>query len=208
MPRPSKIDRLPAEIREKISGLREDGYTIDEILIHLGKLAINPDSLPSRSGLHRHVQGLDKIAERLRHHRVVADALVRRLGDAPEGRQTRLNIELMHTIVTDLMTASGPESEDGEPGEPVQLDAAQVHFLAKSLDHLSRASAKDAELTLRIRAEAEKRTKAAAVDAAESVGREKGLSAETVEAIKARILGVTLDSDGRAPPANPRAGHA
>lgn len=148
MPRPSKIDRLPSEIREEIGALRERGYTIEEILGHLRALDIPHEAQPSWSGLQRHIQGLDKLSERLQRHRVVAEALVRRLGDAPESKQARLNIEMMHTIITDLGMAVGDGDGDGEP---VTLDPAQVHFLAKALDHLERAEKNNIETTLKLR---------------------------------------------------------
>lgn len=147
MARPSKIDRLPPEIREEIAALREKGYTLDEILGHLRALDIPPESQPSRSGLGRHIQGLDALAERLQKHRAVAEALVRRLGTAPESKSARLNIELMHDIITRLQMAEG---EDGEGGK-VTFEAADVHFLSKALDHLARAEKNDVETILKLR---------------------------------------------------------
>ena len=61
---------------------------------------------------------------------------------------------------------------------------------AESIDHLARASKSDTELTLKLREEVERKTKAAAVKAAETVGRQKGLTADTIAAIKSQILGV------------------
>lgn len=191
MPRASKIDRLPAELREAISDLRQQGRTIDDILEHLKRLGIDDGALPSRSGLHRHIQGLDALAERLTRSRTVAEALVRKLGDAPESRHARLNIELMHSVVTDLMLAAGEATtEDG--GQAVAFDPQQVMFLAKSLDHLAHAQKTDADMTLRIRAEVETKTKAAAAKAAEAVAKQRGLTADTVQAIRAQILGVKV----------------
>src|SRR6185312_16084101 len=97
MSRRSSIDRLPAEIRETIADLRDKGVTIDQILDALRELG----AVVSRSALGRHVKRLDEIAERMRHSRAVADALVKRLGDAPETKQARLNIELTHSIIFD-----------------------------------------------------------------------------------------------------------
>jgi len=150
MAKPSKIDRLPPEIREEVSSLRERGYTIDEILGHLRALDIPPEDQPSWSGLQRHISGLDKLAERLQHSRTISDALVRRLGDAPEGKQARLNIELMHSVVTDLVQSLGDHPE-GEEGEAVTLSPDKVMFLAKALESLARAGKTDAETTLRLR---------------------------------------------------------
>lgn len=210
MTRPSKVDRLPQEIRELIAELRQShGWTVKEIEAALRQLAaggrpdlpatlpaelaappsIEPDALPHYSKLAAHVDGLDKMAAKLQRHRAVAEALVRKLGDAPESRQTRLNIELMHGVITDLFLAA---EDAGDDGKPVTFDAGTVHDLAKALDHLTRAQDRDQAATLKLREEVEKRTKAASAKAAEAVAREKGLSADTVAAIKAGILGVKL----------------
>jgi len=194
MSRPSKIDRLPPEIREEIGSLRERGYTIDEILGHLRAFEIAPQDRPSRSGLHRHIQGLDKISERLMRSRSVAEALVRKHGDAPEGRQARLNIEIMHSIVMDLLMAAG--DQDGEAAESgaVTFDPQQVSLLGRTLRDLSSASKTDADLITKLREEQRKLAEAEMkkrVDVAMvAVGKEKGLSADTIDMIKSQMLGI------------------
>lgn len=55
MARMSSIDRLGAELQERIGTMRADGSTIDEIMAHLRGLGIRV----SRSALGRHVQHLD-----------------------------------------------------------------------------------------------------------------------------------------------------
>ncbi len=190
MARPSKIDRLPSEIRDQIGSLRERGFTLDEIMEHLHHLdGVAPGSLPSRSGLGRHIQGLDKLSERLHRSRTVAEALVRKLGDAPEGRQTRLNIELMHAMVTDLFLAA----EGGEDGQPVTLDAKTIHDLAKAVDHLTRAEDRDAQHILKLQEQAEKRARAKVLaeqaEALDKMGAKGGVSEDTKRAIR-EALGI------------------
>jgi DNA-binding transcriptional MerR regulator len=189
MARPSKIDRLPPEIRDLISGLRDRGFTLDEIMEHLHHLdGVSPGDLPSRSGLGRHIQGLDKLSERLHRSRTVAEALVRKPGDAPEGRQTRLNIELMHAVVTDLFLAA----EGGEDGQ-VTMDAKTIHDLAKALDHLTRAEDRDAQhiQRLEVRAERRAREKVLAEQAAalDKLGAHAGVTDDTKRAIR-EALGI------------------
>jgi len=214
MPRraPSKVKKLPPEIRELISELHNThNWTLDDIADALRDLAagkrptlpgslppelaepplVDPDALPSRSGLHRHIQGLDRLADRMQRSRAVAEALVRKLGDAPEDRTARLNIELMHSAILDLFMSSEP-GEDGETKGPVSIDPESAMLLAKALKDLSSAKNNDAALIFKMREQAEKKTKDAAVKAAESVGREKGLSKDTIAAIRAQILGVKV----------------
>lgn len=183
MPRPSKIDKLPPEIRDKIGDLRDRGYSLDEIMEQLGSMPIDPAELPSRSGLGRHIQGLAEISERLRKNKIIAEALIRQLGSDSEGRSARLNIQIMHASITEFMMAV----QEGRSPDPKAL-----HDICKSLDHLARAQKSDADLTLRLRQETEKKTKDAAAKAVDTMAHERGLSRETVEAIKSRILGVKI----------------
>jgi hypothetical protein len=208
MTRTSKVDRLPAEIRELIAELRSaHGWTVAEIEQALRSLAaggrpalpaglppelaapppINTAQLPHYSKLAAHVQGLDKLAERLQRSRAVAEAMVRKLDNAPEGRAARLNVELLHSAVTDLFLKVEAAGEDGAP---VSFDPRTVHDLAKALDHLTRAQDRDQTATLKLRELVAAQTKAAAGKAAEAVAKEKGLSADLITAIKASILGV------------------
>ena len=209
---PSKVKKLPPEIRELISELHNThAWTLDQIAAALRDLAagkrpslpgalppeltdppaVDPESLPSRSGLHRHIQGLDRLADRMQRSRAVAEALVRKLGDAPEDRTARLNIELMHSAILDLFMGAEP-TEDGGEAQAVTLDPESAMLLAKALKDLSSAKNNDAALIFKLREQAETKTKAAAVKAAESVAREKGLSKETIAAIRSQILGVKV----------------
>ena len=120
MARPSKIDRLPPEIREQIADLRSQGRTLDEILAKLREL--NAD-VP-RSGLGRHLKGLDQLGEQLHHSRAVADALVKQFGDAPESQRARLGLELMHALITRAFIAS-------EGGETVTYGPEETMFLCE-----------------------------------------------------------------------------
>jgi hypothetical protein len=186
MPRPSSVDRLPEPIRAQIGQLRSLGWTIDEILEHLRTLI---DRAPSRSALGRHIKGLDKLGERMRRSRQVAEALVRELGHAPESEAARLNIELMHTAILDLFMAGDDDSVAQPP-----RDAEDIQFVAKAIDHLARASKSNIDFIEAAEKRAAERTKKEAATAAEAVARERGISAPTIEAIKAGIFGVKAAS--------------
>lgn len=182
MPRPSSIDQLPEDVRVTIGRLRGAGWTIDQILDHLRGLL---DRAPSRSALGRHIQGLDKLGEKMRRSRHVAEALVRELGTAPESQAARLNIELMHTAILDLFMQSDDGTDPAAPREP-----GDIHDLSKALDHLARASKSNVEFVRAAEQRAAEKAKREAVTAVEAVGREKGISGATIEAIKAGIFGV------------------
>lgn len=194
MARASKVARLPGAVREEIARLRnERHYTLDQIVAHLKTMGLAPEVEPSRSGLARHIQGLDKLAERVQRSRDIAEALVRKYGDAPENRTTRLNIELLHSTITDIMLALG--EDDGE-GHGVTLDARSVHDLSKALDHLSRASRADADLAARIKKELSAEQNARIDQTVADVGqtaKEAGLSADRIFELQSKVAGLRID---------------
>jgi len=178
MNRPSKIDRLPSDLKDLIGRLREQGRSIDEIFAKLQEL--DPDIDMSRSGLGRHVQKIDTIGSRLRESRAVAEAVIDRLGNSTDNRTARLNIELMHSNLMALLAA------EDDAGAPVRLDAKDAMFLAGALKDLASAAKTDQDRELRIRQEAAKE----AAKTVEKVGKEAGLTGSTIDAIKAQILGI------------------
>jgi hypothetical protein len=187
MPRPSTIARLPSEIREAIGRLRDQGRTLDEILTHLQGMEVTV----SRSALGRHVQQMDKVGERLRRSRAISEALVRQLGDAPESQTARLNIEMMHSFLFDFLASAEEGAEEGSEAALAHVrDPKSVALMAEAVQRLTTASRQNVEFVARVEDRAAAKAKAGAARAAEAVAREKGLSADTVRAIKASILGV------------------
>ena len=167
--RPSSIDRLPPEVKSLIGALRQGGRTIDEILAKLGELDVEV----SRSALGRHIQTLATVGEKIQRSRDLALALTERFGDQPDNQMARLNLELLHNIVFDTINAT-EEDENGET-RPMTFGPLQAKALAQALQSLASAEKIDADRQMKIR-EVAKRT--------------GGLTKETVEAIKAEILGV------------------
>jgi len=179
MARPSKIDRLPGEVREAIGRLRERGHTIDEILAHLRTLGV--DTI-SRTGLGEHVQKLDAIGERIRQSRELARALIEKYGEGDEDKLARANIELMHDFVFRLQTAV----VDGEPVELSTLDAQRLSATLRNLQTSARA---DIDLAKARKAWAAEQ--ALKLDqAVEQVAARRGLSREAVTDLKAEFLGI------------------
>ncbi|MBF0168783.1 MAG: DUF3486 family protein [Alphaproteobacteria bacterium] len=186
MGRKSTIDRLPVEVRDLIGRLFEKQRTLDEILAKLQELDVDV----SRSALGRHARKLSKLGERVRRNRAVAEALVSKFGEGEESRQLRLNVELIHSAITDIFDAKDDaEDNEGEPQDGAVLSPMEAHFLAKALDHLSKASAKDAELITKLREQIGKETKDKAGRAVDNVAKERGLTPSVVESLKRAIIG-------------------
>lgn len=182
--RASSIDKLDPEIRDLIGKLRIDkGWSIDEIRKHLEQL-LEESLLPSRSALGRHVKSIEEIGAQLRQSREVAQALVAQVGDAPEDRVADLNIELMHTMMLRFMTQTNDEGD----GKPILIGPEEQMFLGRTLQSLASAKKTNAEMILRLRKEAA----AEAAKAVDAVAKEQpaGLTTETVDLIKRRIMGI------------------
>lgn len=177
--RPTSVDRLDPEIKELIGKLRIDnGWTIDEILTKLRQLGQGD---VSRSALGRHVKTIEEIGAQLRQSREVAKALVAQVGDAPEDRTADLNIELMHSMILRLVTATNDEGD----GKPVLFGPEDVQFLARSLQSLAGARKTNADMVLKVRQEAAKE----ASKRAETAAKSKGLGKDTVDFIRRAVLG-------------------
>lgn len=186
MPRPSSIDRLPRPIREAIGRLRQDGATIDEILAHLSEMEVGV----SRSALGRHVQHLDKLGARLRQSRALAEGLARQLGDAPGDQVARVNIELLHSFLSDTLASAEDETEEGDKTRQALRDPKGAALFAEAVERLTKASRHNQEFVEKIEKRAAAKAQAEAAVRVETAGRAQGLSASTVAAIKASVFGV------------------
>lgn len=186
MPRVSSIKRLPPEVRDIIGKLREQGRTLDEILEALRPL----DVTISRSALGRHTKRMDAIAAKLEESQVIADALVRRMGETPESKTTRLNMQMMQTAMYRILGQALGGDEDGQGAG--NFTTKETMELARALDHLTRAAKNDADLIARVREEARKEACEKAAEAAAVAGRQQGLDENQVAFIRAEILGVEV----------------
>lgn len=185
MARPSSIDQLEPEIRDEIGRLRGNGHTLDEILAALRELDVTNIS---RSALGRHVQSMEKIGQKLRHSRNIAEALVRQLGDAPASRSAQLNIELLHSVILDLNLASDGADADGLAA--LRGNPEGIMLLSKAIDHLTKSAKADIENQQQIEARVEKRLKAQAEQHVVSEAKKRGISAETAKALMEGAFGV------------------
>jgi hypothetical protein len=191
MTRPSSIDQMPAEIREEIGRLRMRGCTIDAILTTLR--AMVPDA-PSRSALGRYMLKMDALGEKMRRSRTMAEALASQLGDAPESQAARLNIELLHSTMTELFLNAAEDDQDAmDPSGAGALkgNPEGLMMMAKAVQALVSASKNNQEfITLAEKRAAEKAKKDAAA-AVSKVIAGRGISDALANEIRASIFGVS-----------------
>lgn len=137
MARPSKVDRLPAEIKDEIAALRRAGHTLDQILAHLRTLGVAEDDV-SRTGLWRHIEKLDELGEMMRQDRVLADALVAKFGEEPDDKTFRANIQMMQSLLLKLNVAARLEQDE-------VFGPQEMMFLSAAMKNLATAAKSDTD---------------------------------------------------------------
>lgn len=184
---PSSIDRLLPDLQALIGQLRDRGRTIDEIRAKLLELDVEV----SRSALGRHVKSLADAQVTMQRSRQLAESLVREFGAEPDDKMARLNIELAHGLLMRLMLSTNIDEETGEAG-PILLSPEDAMFVARAVQSLASASkTTEDKVEKRIEKARSDATKEAA-EKAVNAARAKGLSKDTVDAIRRSVLG----SDG------------
>lgn len=187
MSRPSTIDRLPDEVRDKLHAwLRDPGITQTEATARinalLDELAIDHPPV-SRHAVNRYDLRMREVGKTLVQTRQVADAWVAKLGSRPGGRLGHLVVEMLRTLVFEVtLKLQGAElTSESLPGVTAQLRA-----LSLAAQRLERASAESE------RRESEIRRRAAeeAADTAKKSLKRRGLSDQVVEEIQSEILGI------------------
>lgn len=162
MARRSSVDALPQEVRDWIVRVREQGATYDQIVAKLRELDGLAVPVPSRSALHRHIQEVERVKEMVQRQRLIAEAMVKDLGEVDDSKVARGNVAMLHTILTRVQVAALKAAEDGEGG--IDMTPGEVMQLAKAIDHLGKAAKDDVARTLSI----EKRAKEQLLKAAEA----------------------------------------
>lgn len=182
MGRTGKVRRLPPELREQLHAMLDAGHTLDEITAHLKSLGADV----SRSGLGRYKQQVDKVAQRLRESRNMADAIMDRMGaQAATGKSGAALIEMLTTLTSDylLRRLDDPDAE-------VEVD--ELRALARAVKERAQAAraTQDYDVKLReaARREAEEDLKKA-VDAAAREGGPKATPEEIFRRVQAIYRG-------------------
>jgi Protein of unknown function (DUF3486) len=172
MGRKSAIAQNPA-IREAVDAAIGRGCTIDAIKDMLEAMG----SEISRSAVGRHAAKYQDMAQRQRDIRAAADAFAGEFGSA-EDNQTRLMVQLVTTLITENIMAQGE-------GEGSAMD---LRLLAAAVKDAIGAAKIDDDRRRIIRKEA--MTEAAGV--AVSAAKKAGASPETINLIRAEIMGIDL----------------
>ena len=179
MSKPSKIDRLPEDMREKLNAfLRDPGITqleatrrINLLLQEIG----HPEKL-NKSGVNRYSLKMEKIGQRLRQSREVAKMWIGKLGAEPQGEVGKLLNEMVRNLAFE---AAMNVAEGDDPIEPKMLKD-----LALAVQRLEKASKDNVETERKIREESKKE----AAQAVEKEAKRQGASAATIDKLREAIM--------------------
>lgn len=171
----STIKRLDPRIKEAVDEAIRDGRaTIDEILRLIRSLGGDV----SRSAVGRYKQSMEEAMETFRASQEMAKVWVEKLGSEPETDAGRLAAQILS------MVAMHTAREAMNSGEA--MPATDLMMASKALEHLGRYNKVTLETALRARKEAA--AEAAAI--VEDVAKQGGISEETVQEIRRRVLGI------------------
>jgi Protein of unknown function (DUF3486) len=172
----SKIAKLPVAVRDAIVAALEAGKSYDEITHAIGAMGADV----SRSAIHRFGQSHQKTIDKIKAQREIARAMALDLNAMGDDRQGRLLIEMLQLLIS-RATMHAVNEDESEA-----FDSKELFFISQAVKSLQQASTIDTDREAKIKMS----TLKAAATAVDMVAKERGLTADTVLAIRQRILGV------------------
>lgn len=184
MGRPSSIDLLPSELKEKlIKLLNKPEVTQQEVTDMINELA--GEKVVSKSAVNRYAQKMEDFRRKNREAREVAMMLRDEMDGSDGNVLGKVAIEQARIIIFELFTAM--DEVNKSPDDPKKLSSLSnsINKLVRAIKELEQASEVNMKLEDKIRARA-----AAAAEEVGKTAKAEGLSEATVEKIKAKILGI------------------
>jgi hypothetical protein len=179
----SAVDRLPENLRTKLLEILHDpAVTQAEIVDVINAEA--GETLLSRSSMNRYAQRMKRFAEKNRQAKEIADAYIDKYGTDNRVKLGKVVNEQIRLAVFDLIGEI--EEINADPEIKKTEIADMLYKLSRGLKELEAAEKLNAERTESIR----KAALAEAAEAVEQAAESKGITAETIEIIKKRILGL------------------
>lgn len=182
MGRKSSIDRLPAHVKAEIDAALKRGATLDEVVAAVQALGADI----SRSAVGRYAQKAEEVAKTMREAQAISAQLAPTLAGMADAKTGRLINEMFQTLVFNHLIKAAREGDDAGS---TSKDLMQ---LGRAIKESQQAANLDVAREMKIRDDERRQAREAAVAAVEKVARTSGgLTRETIDAIRAEILGVT-----------------
>ena len=188
MGRIGSIPKLPENVREALNEwLRDPGISQTEATERANALLeeLGFEERISRKAVNRYDLRMRAIGQRLKERREVADLWIGKLGSKPGGKLGHLVVEIIRGLAYDISTKL---EEEGVEGKTVPQVIDQLSRLALMAQRVERASSLSVTREEKIRQS--EREKAAEV-AEKTLSNQKGISEDTIDTIRNRILGVS-----------------
>ncbi|MEQ8318754.1 MAG: DUF3486 family protein [Rhodospirillales bacterium] len=188
MPQKSSIQtRLTPPQREKLNAwIGQDAPTLEELM----KLCEDEFNVTiSQTAMHRHRKKVDRIAEKYRQSREMAEVLADKMGDEFTSSEFGGTlVKLLRSLVFDFMSTQMDEEKE--------IDPAQFMFLAKAIKDAAGAMRLDQDHEKKRQEEANKKARSEAAEAAGEKMAEAGLSADQIQFWREDFLGVRKPKAG------------
>lgn len=188
MARASTIAKLAPDVLANLQALLRDPRIsqldataeINTILESRGEETV------SKSAVNRYAMRMEQVGAKLKQSREISQMWIGKLGAAPQGDVGNLVNEILRTVAFDLsIKLQDIEDPDAMPGVIKMLKE-----LSLSVMRLEVASSENVKRDKEIR----NQERESAAETAASIARKGGATKETIENIKAGILGVNRDS--------------
>lgn len=171
----SSIKKLDPRIRQAVdSAIREDRATIDQLVDMIEGMG----GEASRSAVGRYKQTAERQMAKFRQAQEISKLWIGRLEDDPTSDVGRLLSEMLRTVAWQTISQFDENEEGANPNE--------LMFTAKAIKELAQADKISADREMKIRASVVKEI----AETVEETASAAGMTADTVKAIKAQILGV------------------
>lgn len=180
----SSIDRLPQELREKLTELLQNpAITQKEIVERINAGA--GETVVSRSGVNRYKLRMDRFAARSREAREVADAYIERYGTENRSKLGKVVNEYIKLMVFDLTTEL-EELKDTD-GEIKPEDLADIIYkVSHAIRELEQAEKLNAQREAEIKESVRKET----AEKVETVCRQMGVSKDTMDTVLKEVFNI------------------
>ncbi|MBO4393762.1 MAG: DUF3486 family protein [Spirochaetales bacterium] len=184
MGRPSSIDLLPSELKERLLNLlNKPDVTQQEVADMINELA--GEKVVSKSAVNRYAQKMEDFRRKNREAREVAMMLKDEMDGSDGNVLGKVAIEQARIIIFELFTAIDEVKKTPDDPKKISSLANSINKLVRAIKELEQASEVNMKLEDKIRARA-----VAAAEDVEKTVKAEGLSEKTVELIKSRILGI------------------
>ncbi|EKL9959463.1 DUF3486 family protein [Vibrio parahaemolyticus] len=185
--RKSKIELLPEDIRAQLNVLIRSGDMQQKDIRDAVNQMIEEAGLPddaklSRTGFNRYAKRMEDMGQRLRQSREVAEVWITKLGEAPTSDVGKLLQEFVRTMAFET---SMRLMEDADEKQEV-IPPKALNQLALVVQRIEQAAMTSHKVEKEIR----KAFAEEAAEQAEQIVREAGITDETVQSVKNKILGI------------------